>query len=564
MDYAGNSRAAGGRVAKNKPEKRKSKPAETPAARKPHSPKAASKQEPEDKAKPRTAGPKEPSRPTVKRLFAVSRNRCAFAKCRGRIVDPESGSIIGEICHIKGEKPGAKRYDRSQLDRERHGFNNLILLCGVHHKVIDDDDKKHTVERLLAMKQKHESGQPNDAALTNAQADQLIVRIHGNSVKDGSIIQTQHQSGGQAAHVINNYNRPPPEDDSIVVDGSLCIAGDMGLLQTFGCPGLQLTVACRSKRPAKIRHATLSVEGRGFVEALQAGWGVPFGHNPPEGMEAETLSIEFARISRPNSPEGYSLNRDEVCRFYLPLLSAPLGVFLTAPTDNVSVRVVFFDDSERIILRAEEVQGLIRDLVEAHGRGPYSLKTHAKVSVRVKSATRPPDLWPITGTTNQNPVSFATPDQRHRAAAQAHVQADLGVVQVHSAHEFTLGVRIINSGQQPVDHVAVTLEGPSATGDMASLKFTPLEQHALLPGQVRHYLLDFQNVAAVRRWAGTVPASQYGLLVRPAEKEEFRIPGEYVLAAVLHLNDLWKAAGPDVPGDQGPVQSKDKPGKDKP
>src|SRR5947209_5850094 len=93
-------------------------------------------------------GPTEPSRPTVKRLFAVSGNRCAFPKCSTPLVDAGSGSIIGEICHIKGEKPTAVRYDAAQSQEDRHGFDNLILFCGVHHKVVDDNESAYTFERL--------------------------------------------------------------------------------------------------------------------------------------------------------------------------------------------------------------------------------------------------------------------------------------------------------------------------------------------------------------------------------------------------------------------------------
>jgi|GEM_PF-4951228 len=37
---------------------------------------------------------------TVKRLFALSKNRCAYPKCYNAIVDND-GIILGDICHIK-------------------------------------------------------------------------------------------------------------------------------------------------------------------------------------------------------------------------------------------------------------------------------------------------------------------------------------------------------------------------------------------------------------------------------------------------------------------------------
>jgi hypothetical protein len=100
---------------------------------------------------------REPSRPTVKRLFALSGNRCAFPKCGVPVVDPPSGSVLVEICHIQGENPGAARFDASQTDEERQAFENLILLCGIHHKVIDDDQESYTVERLRQIKTQQEA-----------------------------------------------------------------------------------------------------------------------------------------------------------------------------------------------------------------------------------------------------------------------------------------------------------------------------------------------------------------------------------------------------------------------
>ena len=82
---------------------------------------------------------------TKKRLFAVSGNKCYFPNCNIPLVDLESGTITGEICHIKGKKPGSPRYDPKQSNEERHGFENLLLMCSLHHKVIDDDPDSYTI-----------------------------------------------------------------------------------------------------------------------------------------------------------------------------------------------------------------------------------------------------------------------------------------------------------------------------------------------------------------------------------------------------------------------------------
>lgn len=94
----------------------------------------------------------------VKQLFALSGNLCAFPDCTERIVD-SSDTIIGEICHIKGHKPNSARYDPKQTDAERRSFDNLILMCGKHNKIVDDNNNHHkyTVEWLRRVKAQHEA-----------------------------------------------------------------------------------------------------------------------------------------------------------------------------------------------------------------------------------------------------------------------------------------------------------------------------------------------------------------------------------------------------------------------
>ena len=117
--------------------------------------------------------PSKPSNPTIKRLFARSGNRCAFPRCTATLIDGDT--VVGKICHIKGAKPGSARYDASQSAAERHGFDNLILLCGRHHDVIDADEEAYTVERLLKTKDDHESRAADVDADFAERAVQLLI-----------------------------------------------------------------------------------------------------------------------------------------------------------------------------------------------------------------------------------------------------------------------------------------------------------------------------------------------------------------------------------------------------
>lgn len=152
-----------------------------------------------------------PSVATIKRLFAVSRNKCAFPKCAQPLVEPLSGKVVGRVCHIKAASPAGPRHDPNQTEEDRHDFANLILMCPVHHDVIDDDPSSYTVERLQTLKQQHEHADPAYETLPDAQAQQFIASISSNGVADGSIIYSVNQSGGQIAHSITNIGPHPRE-----------------------------------------------------------------------------------------------------------------------------------------------------------------------------------------------------------------------------------------------------------------------------------------------------------------------------------------------------------------
>jgi len=166
---------------------------------------------------------KGPTSATVKRLFAVSGNCCAFPKCKNTLVDQPSGKVTGEICHINARSADGPRYEAEQTDEERHSYKNLLLLCPIHHQVIDDDPVAYTTERLQQMKSKHEAAQPNIGELNDVIANTLIANLQENSVKDGSIIISNNQMGGQIAHSITN-NGPQPRRITKMVADELVIA----------------------------------------------------------------------------------------------------------------------------------------------------------------------------------------------------------------------------------------------------------------------------------------------------------------------------------------------------
>ena len=88
-----------------------------------------------------------------------SGDRCAFEGCSNPLFDPATGACIGDVCHINGKQPGSPRYDPEQTDEIRNGYDNLVLMCAIHARVIDYRESigRFTVEVLSQWKSEHES-----------------------------------------------------------------------------------------------------------------------------------------------------------------------------------------------------------------------------------------------------------------------------------------------------------------------------------------------------------------------------------------------------------------------
>jgi len=105
-------------------------------------------------------------------------------------------TLVGEVCHIKGSKPGSARYDLNQSEVERHAYGNLVLMCPTHHTVIDDDEEAYTVERLYKIKAEHEA---NSTVVPDEQAEKVAQTFQQTIINIG-------QSGGLSAHTVNASN----------------------------------------------------------------------------------------------------------------------------------------------------------------------------------------------------------------------------------------------------------------------------------------------------------------------------------------------------------------------
>jgi len=92
-------------------------------------------------------------------LWGRSGNRCAICK-RELVIDAtpiDDESIVGEECHIISSRPNGPRYDPTYPQAKRDSNENLLLLCRIHHKMIDDQPETYTTDILRQMKTNHEN-----------------------------------------------------------------------------------------------------------------------------------------------------------------------------------------------------------------------------------------------------------------------------------------------------------------------------------------------------------------------------------------------------------------------
>ena len=87
-----------------------------------------------------------------------SGNRCAI--CKNELVidstEQDDESVIADECHIISSKLNGPGQDPSYPADKLDSYDNLILLCRTHHKMVDDQSTTDTANILRQMKSNHE------------------------------------------------------------------------------------------------------------------------------------------------------------------------------------------------------------------------------------------------------------------------------------------------------------------------------------------------------------------------------------------------------------------------
>lgn len=111
---------------------------------------------------------------TIKLLFGQAR-QCGYPGCDTPLIYEDRGqmTVVAEIAHIRSEAPGGPRHDPGFVG-DLDGPDNLLLLCGVHHKPVDRHDAIYSVEELEAWKKAQVEGAHDGIAIADEDAVRFI------------------------------------------------------------------------------------------------------------------------------------------------------------------------------------------------------------------------------------------------------------------------------------------------------------------------------------------------------------------------------------------------------
>jgi hypothetical protein len=200
---------------------------------------------------------------TRKILWGSSGNRCAV--CRRELlisstpVDAES--IVGEECHIISGKLRGPRYDATCPVEKIDTFENLILLCAVHHKMIDDQPETYTTELLRTLKGNH--GKWVRAALAD---EKKVQPVNLRRVKENIPSHlVRLKSGRDVLKIVGDayafqFDHPDPIDE----EEAQLLASFLQDAQDWGDLSSELEAGARVNAAFDMTERLGQLEGAGF------------------------------------------------------------------------------------------------------------------------------------------------------------------------------------------------------------------------------------------------------------------------------------------------------------
>jgi hypothetical protein len=94
-------------------------------------------------------------------LWGRAAARCGHPDCKRFLVEPatdlDAEAMYGQAAHMAAHSPGGPRFDPNYPQAKLDSYDNLLLLCGNCHTIVDKQPNTYTTDQLRSWKEEHES-----------------------------------------------------------------------------------------------------------------------------------------------------------------------------------------------------------------------------------------------------------------------------------------------------------------------------------------------------------------------------------------------------------------------
>src|SRR5207244_13034977 len=128
--------------------------------------------------------------------------------------------------------------------------------------------------------------------------------------------------------------------------------------------------------------ARISLKDICNFEAFQKAFGSYFGYLPSRASDdpKPSLSIRLLPISQPTADDCFVLQRDDMCKFFLPA-AGPLSPFVESPSENVTIQIRLLDGTDKIVCQGMRVQNDLKGVLEVLAGGNFRLNPNVSLPI---------------------------------------------------------------------------------------------------------------------------------------------------------------------------------------
>lgn len=200
---------------------------------------------------------------TRKVLWGRSGNRCAICR-KPLVVDrtaEDDHSVVGDECHIHSGAPNGPRYDSTVNAGKIDEIDNLLLLCRVHHKMVDDQFETYSADLLRTIKRNHEHWVNAKFEEESSQEKIRVVRFKSEMPTHLLPIESGHELFN---FVIGCYGHYPYHSDDLLDDEIELVGGFIQNVKDWADLGADLESVEKLRAGKALSEEINQLQQRGF------------------------------------------------------------------------------------------------------------------------------------------------------------------------------------------------------------------------------------------------------------------------------------------------------------